>query len=617
MVRVIARLVLVLASLFAAQAATAGKRVALVIGNAKYTYAGTLANPVNDASDMAAALKGAGFTVIPGYDLDKPALEKKIREFASALSGADTGVFFYAGHGLQVAGTNYIVPVDAELSTADALEFEMIKLDAVQRIMENAAKTNILFLDACRNNPLARNLARALGTRGDTIGKGLAPAESGIGTLISYSTQPGNVAQDGKGRNSPYTGPLVKRIAAPGEDILSVLTGVRNEVLAATGNKQVPWENHALTARFFFNPAALPQEKTAAPSDGRAPVSFCPELWAKIEDKREIKIFEGYRRQCGADNPVYDALAEDRIADLRRAQSAVVLPGAANPPNPPPVQPRTDGCDGLLVSVATGKSPCIKPGSGEVFKDCPECPEMTVVPSGSLTMGSPKNEPEHQGSEEPQHNVTISKPFAVGRFAVTFTEWDACANNGGCGGYLPPDQGWGRADRPVINVSWEDAKSYVKWLTQKTGRQYRLLSEAEREYVTRTGKQSPFWWGASISTGQANYDGNYTYNGGSKGEYRQRTLPVKSFQPNPWGLYQVHGNVWDWVEDCWHGDYSGAPADGSAWTTGECTYRVLRGGSWSKVPQGLRAAFRYIDYPQDRSNDSGFRVALGWQDLNR
>src|SRR5271165_309131 len=238
MLRMFARLFLVLASLFAAQAASAGKRVALVIGNAKYTYAGTLANPVNDASDMAAALKGAGFTVIAGYDLDKPALEKKIREFASALSGADTGVFFYAGHGLQVAGTNYIVPVDAELSTADALEFEMIKLDSVQRIMENAAKTNILFLDACRNNPLARNLARALGTRGSTIGSGLAPAESGIGTLISFSTQPGNVAQDGSGRNSPYTGPLVKRIATPGEDILSVLTAVRNEVLAATGNKQ-------------------------------------------------------------------------------------------------------------------------------------------------------------------------------------------------------------------------------------------------------------------------------------------------------------------------------------------------------------------------------------------
>jgi formylglycine-generating enzyme required for sulfatase activity len=620
MVCVVARLFLVLASLFAAQAAMAGKRVALVIGNAKYTYAGTLANPVNDASDMAAALKGAGFTVIPGYDLDKPALEKKIREFASALQGADTGVFFYAGHGLQVAGTNYIVPVDAELSTADALEFEMIKLDAVQRIMENAAKTNILFLDACRNNPLARNLARALGTRGDTIGRGLAPAESGIGTLISFSTQPGNVAQDGSGRNSPYTGPLAKRIASPGEDILSVLTAVRNDVLAATGNKQVPWENHALTARYYFNPAASEQ----------APQSECAALWAEIKDKTAIRVFEGFRQQCGTASPAYDALAEARIGDLSASLRAERSnPGAANVPVdrhgpdgprddggrqslnvPKPVQaPAQPACDGLLVSVAAGQSPCIKPGSGEFFKDCAGCPEMVIVPSGSFTMGSPKNEPDHRDNEERQHNVTIAKPFAVGRFAVTFAEWDACANDGGCGSYLPPDRGWGRADRPVINVSWDDAQAYVEWLSKKTGRRYRLLSEAEREYVTRAGRPSPFWWGASITPQQANYDGNYTYNGGGKGEYRQKTLPVKSFQPNAWGLYQVHGNVWDWVEDCYHENYDGAPGDGSAWTTGECQYRVHRGGSWDSNPQYLRAAYRSGNFPVFRFNWFGFRVA--------
>jgi formylglycine-generating enzyme required for sulfatase activity len=257
------------------------------------------------------------------------------------------------------------------------------------------------------------------------------------------------------------------------------------------------------------------------------------------------------------------------------------------------------------------------PGSGNSFKDCPECPEMVIVPAGSLMMGSPENEPEHQGDEEPQHNVTLAKPFAVGRFAVTFAEWDACADDGGCGGYKPRDEGWGRADRPVINVNWDDAQAYAKWLSKITGRHYRLLSEAEREYVTRAGKPSPFWWGASISPAQANYDGNYTYNGGRKGEYRGRTLPVKIFDPNPWGLYQVHGNVREWVEDCWHDNYSGAPTDGSAWTTGKCEYRVLRGGSWVNDPRILRAAYRYLDHPQIRYSFRGFRVALGWQDLNR
>jgi uncharacterized caspase-like protein len=247
---------IILLALGLATPALAAKRVALVIGIGAYKHAAELTNPVNDADDMLAALRSVGFTTVEGRNLDKRALETKIREFAAALRGADTGVFFYAGHGLQVGGVNYLVPSDAELSTADALDFEMVRLDLVQRTMEREAKTNILFLDACRNNPLARNLARAMGTRGGDIGRGLAPAESGIGTLISFSTQPGNVALDGTGRNSPYSGPLTSAIPTAGEDILSILTAVRNEVLAATNEKQVPWENHALRGRFYFNTAA-------------------------------------------------------------------------------------------------------------------------------------------------------------------------------------------------------------------------------------------------------------------------------------------------------------------------------------------------------------------------
>ena len=357
---------------FAGQAAFAEKRVALVIGNGNYTYAGTLANPVNDASDMAAALKAVGFKVVSGYDLQKAALEKKIREFASTLAGADTGVFFYAGHGLQVAGTNYIVPVDAALSTADALEFEMVKLDLVQRIMENAANTNILFLDACRNNPLARNLARALGTRGSTIGRGLAPAESGIGTLISFSTQPGNVAQDGSGRNSPFTGPLVKRIATPGEDILTVLTAVRNEVLAATGEKQVPWENHALRAKFYFNPA------TPEATQPQTPLSEAAQAWAGIKDLRDIAVFDAFRRQYGVANPFYDELAARRIAELRPAFPPAAMPtfsppSPSTPSAPPrPVPPKDKAaqqasitCTGVLTDM---EMPCGDP-LGTVFDD--------------------------------------------------------------------------------------------------------------------------------------------------------------------------------------------------------------------------------------------------------
>jgi uncharacterized caspase-like protein len=196
-------------------AAHADKRVALVVGNSAYQHTAKLANPKNDATDLAGALRKQGFQVIEGFDLDKAAFDRKVRDFATALQGSDVGVFFYAGHGLQVAGQNYLVPVDAELTTAAALEFEMVRVDVVHRVMERQTNTNVLFLDACRDNPLARNLARAMGTRSADIGRGLAAVESGVGTLISFSTQPGNVALDGAGRNSPFAGALIRTFCAP------------------------------------------------------------------------------------------------------------------------------------------------------------------------------------------------------------------------------------------------------------------------------------------------------------------------------------------------------------------------------------------------------------------
>lgn len=245
------------------------------------------------------------------------------------------------------------------------------------------------------------------------------------------------------------------------------------------------------------------------------------------------------------------------------------------------------------------------------FRDCPGCPEMVLIPAGSFTMGSPESEKGRQSYEGPQHRVTIAKPFAAGKYAVTFAEWDACVAAGGCGGYRPGDRGWGREDRPVINVSWNDAGAYAAWLSKRTGQSYRLLSEAEREYVTRAGTVTPFWWGDAIKPDQANYDGTADVykGGGEKGEYRQKTVPVKSFAPNAFGLYQVHGNVWEWVEDCWNENYGGAPADGSAWITENCSRRVLRGGSWGIGPKVLRAASRSGYFPTLRDAYTGFRVA--------
>ena len=228
----------------------------------------------------------------------------------------------------------------------------------------------------------------------------------------------------------------------------------------------------------------------------------------------------------------------------------------------------------------------------DLFKECEVCPEMVVVPAGEFTMGAPEFEQGSDSDERPQHRVVLANRLAVSRFAVTFAEWDACVAEGGCKRYRPHDRGWGRGRQPVINLWWEDARTYVAWISERTGRPYRLLSEAEREYVTRAGTTTPFWWGASISSEQANYDGHFTYGCERNGDYRQRTVPVDSFAPNPWGLYQVHGNVYEWVEDCWNPSYAGAPSDGSAWVTGDCTRRVLRGGSWQFAPWHLRSASR-------------------------
>lgn len=264
------------------------KRVALVIGNSAYMHTPPLENPRNDAADIATQLRKLHFTVIEGRDLEKAAMDRLIRDFAETLSGAHVGLFFYAGHGLQISGQNYLVPIDATLSTASAIDFEMVRLDLVHRTMEREAKTNIIMMDACRDNPLSRNLARALGTRSATISKGLAAVESGEGTLISFSTQPGNVALDGTGRNSPYAAAILKHIATPGEDLPTILISVRNDVMQATGRRQVPWEHSALTAKFYFT---APQA-TIAPSLTPQQVEY--EFWASVKDSTTPGVLRTY-----------------------------------------------------------------------------------------------------------------------------------------------------------------------------------------------------------------------------------------------------------------------------------------------------------------------------------
>jgi formylglycine-generating enzyme required for sulfatase activity len=222
------------------------------------------------------------------------------------------------------------------------------------------------------------------------------------------------------------------------------------------------------------------------------------------------------------------------------------------------------------------------------FRECAkDCPEMIVIPAGSFRMGSPATEKGRDDDEDPQHEVVIPTPFAVSRFVVTFADWDACVSVGGCPQEgRAGDRGWGRGIRPVIYVSWDDAQAYVAWLSGMTGKAYRLLSEAEWEYAARAGSTTAYFWGEEIGKNNANCNGC-----GSQWDTRQPS-PVGSFKPNAFGLHDMAGTVWQLVQDCYHGNYDGAPDDGSAWISGGCGFRVVRGGSWGGNPELLRSAWR-------------------------
>ena len=257
------------------------------------------------------------------------------------------------------------------------------------------------------------------------------------------------------------------------------------------------------------------------------------------------------------------------------------------------------------VFLAGWRSPLAAQAVGEVFRDCDLCPEMVVVPPGSFMMGSPDSEEGRYFFEGPQHRVTIDSPFAVGVYEVTFEEWDACVRAGGCGGHDPRDLGYGRGRRPVIGVSWDDAWAYADWLTERTGEEYRLLSEAEWEYAARAGTETARYWGDSAQQ-QCQYANGYDAVGHAEHRFEDRnpagcrdrqanTAPVGSYRPNAFGLYDVLGNVWEWVDDCWNDTYEGAPMDGSPRYTGHCSGRVVRGGSWFNDPRGVRSADRSVE----------------------
>ena len=533
---------LCLAGTVSVQAQPKESRVALVIGNGTYKTS-PLKNPVNDAKDMATKLRSLGFVVIERSNLGIRQIGSTLREFRSKLAPGGVALVFYAGHGLQIKGENYLPAVDADIASEEDVPNQSLAIRQIMDVLSDAkTRLNLVFLDACRNNPYSRSFR--------STGEGLSRVTAPSGTLISFATRPGSVAADGEGRNGLYTGALLQQMSYTGQPIEQVLKRVVTTVKAGSQNRQEPWMEGSIEGEFCFGECSGPGSVSTAVSDDRV-------LWESVKDSRDVNELKVYLAQFP--RGVFAALASTRVQALEKGTSP----------------------------VAAAVSQDVKPG--QVFKDCPDCPEMVIVPAGSFTMGSID-----YPDEKPAHSVTI-QIFALGRTEVTQGQWKAVMGSnpshfGNCGD-----------DCPVENVSWEDIQGSIQKLNARTGKTYRLPSEAEWEYAARGGNNGKWSFGNEVSL--LDQYAWYYDNSGSK------THPVAGKQANAWGLFDMSGNVMEWTQDCWNASYSGAPSDGSAWTAGNCGQRVLRGGSWENIRWSARAANRNWFDSAFRNNFIGFRLA--------
>jgi formylglycine-generating enzyme required for sulfatase activity len=586
-------------------AANAEKRIALIIGNSSYQNVGRLPNPVNDAAAMAALFKSAGFEVAgPRSDLGIAAMRRAIGDFADVARDSDIAVIYFAGHGIEVDGVNYLIPVDAVLARDFDVEDETVSLDRALKAIESARRLRLVILDACRSNPFVASMKRS----SRAIGRGFTRIEPSPDTLVAYAAKAGSTAADGSGEHSPFTGALLKHLATPGLDIRLALGRVRDAVRESTSPRQEPFVYGDLGGRTIAIVEGVGGD-TVPQLAANAADATVARAWTLVEHSTSLAVIDEFIRQYG-DTPIYGALAQKRRAELaQQTPPARPQPQVAMADTPP----RRDGMP-LTAAQERGLQ------RGNTFRECADCPEMVVLPAGSFTMGSPAEERDRQYNEGPQHVVNIGRPFAVGKFHATRDQFAAFVqatgrdmSNRSCSWRSPEFEQEG--SHPVVCVSWDDAKAYAEWVATKTGKPYRLLSEAEWEYAAR-GRMSPgayprFWfgdngrdlcrygngWDQAASTRGAPCDDGYHY-----------TSPAGHYEPNVFGLYDMLGNAWQWTADCYHDNYNGAPADGSLWTTNKCDgQRVARGGSWASGLGDLRSAFR------DRfffgNNGIGFRLA--------
>ncbi len=612
-----------------------GKKRALLIGNGSFAdpRLARLFAPTEDVAAFKTVLLDPEIGGFGSVDVltDEPLVpvRRAIAKLCAGQSPNDLLLLYYTGHGVLSADNDFYLALHettVENPEADGLEADWLR----KRMDRCRAKRQVLMLDCCHSGAFmaGRKDAGARAVTTETFGEGRYVLTASDAQSFAWDAQALKAGPEGlEGKTSLFTRLLVEGLttgaAAPDKDIVSVQdlhTYVRGNLPAdAPGMSPQIFvdrgEGELVLAR---NPAArfrLKDELLRALDSGENYMRLGAVIELEMiltggEPRRALAAREALRRRLATETyvPVYKRI-EAALAHPDAAASGVAADHAEPEAKKPaaPKQPLLEPKDGVHIGVDPRDLPDLA-----VFKDldAPWCPEMVVIPAGEFMMGSPTTEPKRFDDEGPRHKVTIGVRFALGRYAVTFDQYDRFCE--ATQREKPDDKSWGRGARPVIDVSWQDAQAYVEWLSKEIGHVYRLPSEAEWEYACRAGTTAPFCFGETITPEQVNYDGNYPYAGGKKGTYRQKTLPVGTLPANPWGLHEMHGNVWEWCADHWHDGYDGAPDDGRAWIDEGAdagAYRVIRGGSWYGHARGVRSAFRVRRGPGNRYNYLGFRCA--------
>ncbi|SMG55364.1 SUMF1/EgtB/PvdO family nonheme iron enzyme [Paraburkholderia susongensis] len=624
------------------------RRVALVIGNGAY---GNPEDPLSgnaprDAEAMRDTLLARGFDVIFRTDATPLQMRQAIGEFGQRLQTGSIGLFYFAGHGMQIGQQTLLIPagLDTKPDTRApaSLLSNGVDLNTVLHAMQTArtGRLNLVILDTCLNNPFTPDA-----TSFNTLA---LPAH----TVIAYAAARGGFAADGP-RHGVYTGALLRALHdAPSQPLAALLRRVAAEVRDATQGAQQPWTTVALSSIEPENGAAalssdVPGNRAIAlrsrgilPQDSNEQYEIT--FWNSIKDSNYPADYEAYLKAYP--NGRFVPLAHARIDRLRAAaasntaagttpaappvapaaqnsQSGRVMPAApaarpaaqasaatqapahtpstASASTVPPPATATTATAATTAAASTAplaqKAAAHPPGTTEI-RDCATCPIMIAVPPGSFAMGSSTDDP----SEKPVHHVSIDAPFAIGKYAVTVEQWNACVAANACQ-KLTPESNTNKA-APARDLSWDDAQQYVKWLAKITGKPYRLPTEAEWEYADRAGTTTAYWWGEQMRRGAANCK--------DCGDpwHKEGPESVGSFPPNPLGLYDMNGGVWEWTADCWHNSYQGAPADGRVWDSPGCEMRVIRGGSWREGGNYMLSATRFKYSAGVRQSQDGFRV---------